>query len=58
MLAVEELIIPLIVLLVIVVVLVVLVLADELLVPAEPELAEELELAIYTQAAPLKAKPM
>ena len=45
-------------LLVIVVVLLV-VLADELLIPAEPEPVEELELlAIYTQAAPLKAKPM
>ena len=35
------------------------VLADELLIPAEPEPVEELELlAIYTQAAPLKAKPI
>jgi hypothetical protein len=57
LLAVEELIIPLIVLLVIVVVL--MVVADELLVPVEPEPAEELELlATYTHAAPLKAKPM
>ena len=38
---------------------VVLMVADELLMPAEPEPAEELELlATYTHAAPLKAKPM
>ena len=37
---------------------VVLMVADELLMPAEPEPAEELELlGAYTQAAPLKAKP-
>ena len=35
------------------------VVADELVIPAEPEPAEELELlATYTHAAPLKAKPM
>ena len=41
------------------IVVVLVVVADELLIPAEPEPVEELELlAIYTQAAPLKAKPM
>ena len=42
-----------------IVVVLLVVLTDELVMPAEPEPAEELELLVtYTQAAPLKAKPM